>query len=107
MPIDPVRRGKISDELVEVLGKIDEVNEKKAAANGGFNEKLKELRAKQHELAEAHRTSTEKVDTKCALYLQPGNLVVTRRLDTQAIVATRTATAAELQTNAFPDDGEE
>lgn len=104
VPIDQVRRDKVSDELVEVLGHIDEVNEQKSAANGKFNDRLKELREKQHELAEAHRTSTEKRDVKCQLFLLPGNEVVTRRLDTNEIVERRTAKAEELQQPAFSDE---
>ena len=101
VPIDALRRDRVSDELVEVLGKIDVVNEEKSAANGGFNLKLKELREKQHELAEAHRTSTEKQAVKCAMFLLPGNETVTRRLDTNEIVDRRTSTPEELQTEAF------
>lgn len=100
--IDQIRRDKISDELVEVLGKIDEVNEKKSAAIGGFNEKLKELRERQHELAESHRTSTEKSDVRCAMYLQANGEMVTRRLDTNEVVERRTATTEELQPELVP-----
>jgi hypothetical protein len=101
IPIDPARRARISEELVEVLGDIDEVNAERSAEIGKYNSQLKELRKKQHELAEAHRTSTEKVDTRCQLYLVPGNEVVTKRLDTGDVVERRTARPDELQQSAF------
>ena len=103
IPIDPARRERVSEELVEVLGEIDEVNEERSAEIGKFNSRLKDLRKKQRELAEAHRTSTEKVDTRCQLYLLPGNEVVTKRLDTGDVVERRTAKAEELQQGAFAD----
>lgn len=100
--IDQVRRDKVSEELVAVLGDIDEVNEEKSAANGSFNTRLKELREKQHELAEAHRTSKEKQDVKCQQYLTRQNEVLVRRLDTNEIVERRTATPEELETLQVP-----
>lgn len=97
VPIDAVRRDKVSDELVDVLGQIDVVNEERAAEIGKFNASLKTLRQKQHDLAEAHRTSTEKRDVTCQAYLTRQGEVVTRRLDTNEIVERRTAKAEELQ----------
>ena len=94
--IDPARRDKVSEELVATLGEIDEVNEERSAKIGVFNDKLKELRERAHELAEAHRTSKEKRDVKCQQYMVPGNRVIVRRLDTDEIVEDRTATGDEL-----------
>lgn len=95
-----VMAGQLADVILE-KGRIED---EKKEAMGGFNEKLKDLEAREKELAKDVHGGTHKEPVEVVEFLLPDNRIMCVRSDTSEIVEERVADADDLQEPMFDED---
>jgi|GEM_PF-4963246 len=91
-------KAEIAKQLVELVGKKEEVEYEKQAASSRYGSQLKEIWKEIAELGKKHREGEEYREVECYTHFDWENGVVSViRIDTHETVSTRTVTSDERQ----------
>lgn len=96
----------LAGQLADVILEKGRIEDEKKEAMSGFNEKLKDLEAREKELASEVHSGTHKEPVEVVEYLLPTNEIQCVRSDTGEVLERRAADADDLQEDMFGGDDE-